>query len=167
MFLKILENEIWNLGRKLPLATFGSERVKVFLGEGKGHINHLLYMDDLKLYGIKDDHKYYLMQSVRVISTDICMEFGINKCTTLIMKRGKAIQTEGMDSPAKGKIKSLDQDNEGYKFWLQILVYRLGPKTKISSLFHGRTQPPEVWFRLWRRLPVKGTVIVYEDLFLR
>ena len=116
MFLKILENEIWNFGRNLPLATFGSERVKVFLGEGKGLINHLLYMDDLKLYGIKDDHKYYLMQSVRVISTDICMEFGINKCTTLIMKRGKAIQTEGIDSPTKRKIKSLDQDNEGYKF---------------------------------------------------
>ena len=34
------------------------------------------------------------------------------------MKRGKAIQTEGIDSPAKGNIKSLDQDNEGYKFWL-------------------------------------------------
>ena len=101
-------------------------------------------MDDLKLYDIKEDHKDSLVQSVRVISTGICMEFGINKCTTLIMKRGKAIQTEGMDSPAKGKIKSLDQDNEGCKFWLQILVYRLGPKTKISSLFHGRTQPPEV-----------------------
>ena len=34
LFLKILENEIWNFGRNLPLATFGSERVKVFLGEG-------------------------------------------------------------------------------------------------------------------------------------
>ena len=118
MFLKILENEIWNFGRNLPLATFGSERVKVFLGEGKGLINHLLYMDDLKLYGIREDHKYNLVQSVRVISTDICIEFGINKCATLIMKRGKAIQTEDIDSPAKGNIKSLDQDNEGYKFWL-------------------------------------------------
>ena len=27
LFLKILENEIWNFGRNLPLATFGSERV--------------------------------------------------------------------------------------------------------------------------------------------
>ena len=67
-------------------------------------------MDDLKLYGIKEDHKDSLVQSVRVISTDICMEFGINKCTTLIMKRGKAIQTEGIDLPAEGKIESLDQE---------------------------------------------------------
>ena len=28
LFVKILENEIWKFGRNLPLATFGSERVK-------------------------------------------------------------------------------------------------------------------------------------------
>ena len=28
MFLTILENEIWKFGRNLPLATFGTERVK-------------------------------------------------------------------------------------------------------------------------------------------
>ena len=78
--------------------------------------NHLLNMDGLKLYDIKEDQKDSLVQSVRVISTDSYMEFGINKCTTLIMKRGKAIQTEGIDLPAKGKIKSLDKDSEGYKY---------------------------------------------------
>ena len=66
-------------------------------------------MDDLKLYDIKEDHKDSLLQSVRVISTDICMAFGINKCTTLIVKRGNAVQTEGIDLPAKGKIRSLDE----------------------------------------------------------
>ena len=28
LFFKILQNEIWKSGRNLPLATFGSERVK-------------------------------------------------------------------------------------------------------------------------------------------
>ena len=28
MFVEILENEIWKFARNLPLATFGSERVK-------------------------------------------------------------------------------------------------------------------------------------------
>ena len=28
LFVTILENEIWKFGRNLPLATFGSERVK-------------------------------------------------------------------------------------------------------------------------------------------
>ena len=31
-FVKILENDIWILGRNLPLATFGSERVMDFCG---------------------------------------------------------------------------------------------------------------------------------------
>ena len=61
-------------------------------------------MDDLKLYDIKEDHKDSLVQSVRVISTDICMAFGINKCTTLIMKRGNAIQTESIDLPARERL---------------------------------------------------------------
>ena len=32
LFLTILENEIWKFGRKLPLATFGTERVTFSLG---------------------------------------------------------------------------------------------------------------------------------------
>ena len=44
----------------------------------------------------------------------MCIEFGINKCATL--KRGKVIQTEAIDLPAKGKIRSLDEDSEGYKY---------------------------------------------------
>ena len=30
LFVKMLENEIWKFGRNLPLATFGSERVKEY-----------------------------------------------------------------------------------------------------------------------------------------
>lgn len=88
----------------------------MFFGEGKGLINHLLYIHDLKLYGIKEDHKDSLVLLVRVIITDICKDFGISKCTTLILKRRKIIQTEGIDSLAKGKIRSLDEDNKGFKY---------------------------------------------------
>ena len=41
------------------------------LGEGKGMINHLLYMDDLKLYGKNENQIDSLVQSVRVINTDM------------------------------------------------------------------------------------------------
>ena len=30
LFVKMLEKEIWKFGRNLPLATFGSERVKEY-----------------------------------------------------------------------------------------------------------------------------------------
>ena len=56
------------------------------LGEGKGNINHLLYMDDLKLYGKNQYQIDRLVPTVRIFSTDICMDFGISKCTTLTMK---------------------------------------------------------------------------------
>jgi len=44
LFLKIFENEIWNFGRNLPLATFGSERVKDRLH------NSLLQFTEMKIY---------------------------------------------------------------------------------------------------------------------
>ena len=36
-----------------------------------------------------------LVQTVRVISKDAGMELGIEKCATLLMKRGKVIKSEG------------------------------------------------------------------------
>ena len=57
------------------------------LGKGNGMINHLLFMDDLKLYGKSEKQIDNLVQSVRIVSSDMCMEFGVSKCI-LIMKRG-------------------------------------------------------------------------------
>ena len=59
------------------------------LGGGNGMVNHLLFMDDLKLYGKNENQVDSLIQSVRIVSEDMRMEFGISKCATLIMKRGK------------------------------------------------------------------------------
>ena len=54
------------------------------LGNGNGLVNHLLLMDDLKLYGRNESQLDPLIQSVRVVSEDISMEFGISKCATLL-----------------------------------------------------------------------------------
>ena len=56
------------------------------LGKGNGIINHLLFMDDLKLYGKSEKQIDTLVQSVRIVSSDMCMEFGVSKCAILIMK---------------------------------------------------------------------------------
>ena len=55
----------------------------------KDKINHLLYMDDLKLFAKEEAGLDALIQTVRVFSSDIGMEFGIEKCAVVIMKRGK------------------------------------------------------------------------------
>ena len=55
----------------------------------KGKINHLLFMDDLKLYAKNERGLESLVQTVRIFSEDIGMKFGISKCATLAVERGK------------------------------------------------------------------------------
>ena len=43
-------------------------------------ISHLLYMDDLKLYGRNSDQLDGLLHTVRTFSDDIQMKFGLDKC---------------------------------------------------------------------------------------
>ena len=62
-------------------------------GDGKGMINHLLFMDDLKKpYGKNENQVDSLVPSVRIVAEDMRMEFGIPKCAILLMKRGKVFQ---------------------------------------------------------------------------
>ena len=49
-------------------------------------INHLLFMDDLKLYGSNKNKLDSLMQTVRIFSEHIHMKFGLDKCTILERK---------------------------------------------------------------------------------
>ena len=46
-------------------------------------------MDNLKLYAKSEKRLGSLVQTVRIFSDDIGMEFGIDKCATLVLKGGK------------------------------------------------------------------------------
>ena len=48
--------------------------------ESKEKINHLLFTNDLKLYSQSEKGLDSLVQTVRIFSEDIGMEFGIQKC---------------------------------------------------------------------------------------
>ena len=78
-------------------------------------INHLLFMDDLKLYAMNEKGVDSLIQTVRVFSEDIRMEFGIEKCAVLVMKRGKVVKSEGIKLPDYKTIQGL-KDGDGYKY---------------------------------------------------
>ena len=58
-------------------------------------ISHLLYMDDLKLYGKSSNELESLLITVRILSTDISMEFGLEKCATLTIYKGKQPTLKG------------------------------------------------------------------------
>ena len=62
-------------------------------------INHLSFMDDLKLYGKSDSQIDSLVKTVHLFSKDIGMEFGVKKCGVLILKRGKVVDYEGVLLP--------------------------------------------------------------------
>ena len=49
-------------------------------------VNHLLYLDDLKLYGRNQREIQSLVTTVKVFSDDICMKFGLDKCASLSIR---------------------------------------------------------------------------------
>ena len=77
-------------------------------------MNHLLFMDDLKLFGKSEDQIDSLVQTVQLFSEDIGMEFGLKKCDVLLMKRRKKVRFDGI-TLFDGQIKR-EIEEEGYKY---------------------------------------------------
>ena len=65
----------------------------------RNKINHLLFMDDLKLYARTPEELEELVKLVKGYSDDIGMKFGMSKCQTVIVKKGKRMQGEGLELP--------------------------------------------------------------------
>ena len=79
-------------------------------------INHLFFMDDLKVYGKNKAEIESLVSTVQLISQDVHvgMEFGIMKCGVLVLKREKLRISEGIKL-INGQTKK-EVDDEGYKY---------------------------------------------------
>ena len=67
-------------------------------------------MDDLKLFGKNENQLDCLINTVRVCTKDIRMEFGLEICEVLVMKRGKVISLDGITLPNGEMMKSLEND---------------------------------------------------------
>ena len=78
-------------------------------------INHLLFMDDLKLYSKIERVLYSLIQTVRIFSEDIGRQFGIDKCVMLVMKKGKIVNSDGIELSIAKVIKPLEE-GVSYKY---------------------------------------------------
>ena len=83
--------------------------------ESKEKINHLLFMDDLKLYSRSEKGLDSLLQTVHVFSEDIGIEFGVEKCAMLLMEKGKTVKSVDIELPDCKVIKLL-QEGESYKY---------------------------------------------------
>ena len=85
------------------------------LSRSEEKINHLMYMDDIKLFAKNEKELETIIHAVRIYSQDIGMEFGIEKCAMFVMKSGKRHLMDGMELPNQDKIRTL-VENETYKY---------------------------------------------------
>jgi hypothetical protein len=76
-------------------------------------LNHLLYMDDIKLYASKKNHILSLLTKAENFSNDIGMSFGIDKCKTQSICRG---HYENLEYITKGEIIKNLSKGEFYKY---------------------------------------------------
>ena len=81
---------------------------------GKGYhvspgvtINHLLYMDDIKLYGRNDSELPSLCSVVNTFAVDICMSFDLDKCNCITTHRGKLKENNHIELPSGEVIQQL------------------------------------------------------------
>ncbi len=85
------------------------------LSRSQEKINHLMYMDDIKLFAKNEKELETLIHTVRIYNQNIGMEFGIEKCALRVMKSGKQHLTDGIELPNHVRIRMLTE-NETYKY---------------------------------------------------
>ena len=83
-------------------------------GRKEFKLNHLLFMDDLKLFGKSDDQIDSLVQILFTFSEDIGMEFGLKKCGVVILKKGKLVKFDGIHLPNQEIMKEVDENGYTY-----------------------------------------------------
>jgi hypothetical protein len=62
---------------------------------GTYKLNHLLYMDDLKLYADSKKNFNNLLAITCNFSKSIAMELGLEKCKIINLEKGRLVQPEG------------------------------------------------------------------------
>ena len=66
-------------------------------------INHLMYMDDIKIFAKNKNEQETQILTVRIRSLDTGIKFGIEKRAMLIMKSGEKKGNKGMNRIAKSR----------------------------------------------------------------
>jgi hypothetical protein len=75
----------------------------------KTKISNLIYMDDFKLIAKSEEELQRQIQTVKNFSDDIHTEFGLEKCATIALKRGKPISSQNLVIDNNREIQELEQ----------------------------------------------------------
>ena len=102
-------------------------------------LNHLLFMDDLKLFGKNENQIMSLVQTVYLFSEDIGMEFGLKECAAVVLKRGKAVRFDGIQLPNEKIMRGVDENGYTYLGILELDgIKEQELKNKVSSEYKRR-----------------------------
>ena len=95
----------------IPLSLL-SRKVKASYESGRKEfkLNHLLFMDDLKLFGKSDDQIDSSVQTVFTFSEDIGKEFGLKKFGVIIIKKGKLVKFDRIHLPNQEIMKEVEEN---------------------------------------------------------
>ena len=103
-------------------------------------VNHLLFIDDLELYGQNEKQIDTLVNIVQTLSKDIGMEFRLSKCETLIMKRGVTLRSEGIQLPTDELRRNIGEgrDTNTQLYWnlTDLRTWKLNKKRE-KNIFVG------------------------------
>ena len=78
-------------------------------------VNHLLYMDDIKLFAKSDIQLERLLHTVYMFSNDVCLTFGLDKCAKSSVVRGKVVSSDDVPLSDTCSIRVLGV-GESYKY---------------------------------------------------
>ena len=78
-------------------------------GHKGSKINHLLFMDDLKVFSKNENQMDSLVQTVHFFSKDIRIEFGINRCRVLVLEGGKVVKIKALVLPNGRMMRKIDE----------------------------------------------------------
>ena len=99
----------------IPLSSILQKDPAGYQFNSKVKVNHLLFMDDLKIYGRNEAETERLTNTVNIFTRDIGMEFGIDKCAHATMKRGKLSSVGEMELTSGEIIREIESE-KGYKY---------------------------------------------------
>ena len=144
------------------------------LTKSQEKINHLLYMDDIKLFAKNEKELETLIHALRIYSQDIGVKIGIENCAMLVMKSGKRHLMDGMELPNKDKIRTLGE-KETYKYYDILgddIIKQMEMKEKIKKEYLRRNKKL-IETKLCNRNLIKGintwavSLVRYSGLFLK
>jgi hypothetical protein len=75
----------------------------------KTKISHVLYMDEVKLIAKSEEELRKQVDTVKTVSTDNHMEFGLEKCAKITFKRGKLIKQQNLVIYIDREIQELEE----------------------------------------------------------